>query len=115
MHLDFGDFPQSNGTVLKNGVRINDATICATNVNGVSTPCTFPRDRPFTLSVNLQIGGSSPTGNISLVGAGGLASGSQSVTLTPASLANQFGEVKFYMGFPWNGSFDTTDILVTRQ
>jgi hypothetical protein len=105
LHLDFGDFPTQSGTV-KNTVRIND-----------SGPIfgSFPRDRPFTLSVNLQIGPSSANAHISLVGAGGLASGAQDLNVTPLSLAQQVGEVKFYMGFPWSGSFDATNIIVTRK
>jgi len=77
MHLDFGDFPK-DGSVAKNTVRINDTTMCTT--------CTFPRDQPFTLSANLQIGASSANANFNLVGAGGLATGSQAVTLTPSPL-----------------------------
>jgi hypothetical protein len=103
-HIDFGDFPR-NGSVAKNTVRINDTTICTT--------CTFPRDKPFTLSANLQIGASA-TANFNLVGAGGLATGSQDIPLFQ-SIASQFGELKFYMGDPWSGSFYVSDIVVTRK
>lgn len=106
-HIDFGDFPKSDGSMAKNTVRINDTTICTT--------CTFPRDKPFTLSASVQVGASPATANFSLLGAGGLASGSNSVPLTPPSFASQYGELKFYMGFPWNGSFDVSDIVVTRH
>jgi hypothetical protein len=105
LHLDFGDFT-SNNLVQKNTVRINDD-------NGQLFG-TFPRDRFFTLAVNLEIRSSSATAHMNLYGAG--ASGTKDLNnITPLSLARQFGEVKFYMGFPWNESFDVTNILVTRK
>jgi hypothetical protein len=106
-HLDFGDFKQADGSVAKNTVRINDTTMC--------TSCSFPRGQPFTLSASVQVGASSTTASFNLLGAGGLATGSQDVPLTPQSFANQYGELKFYMGFPWSGSFYVSDIVVTRK
>jgi len=35
--------------------------------------------------------------------------------VTPLSLARQSGAVKFWMDFPWNRSFDGTQILVTSK
>jgi hypothetical protein len=35
--------------------------------------------------------------------------------VTPLALARQFGAVKFWMGFPWEGSFDVTEILVSLK
>lgn len=108
LHLDFGDFTQNN-TVQKNTVRINDD-------NG-QVFGTFPRDQFFTLAVNLEIKSSSATAHMNLFGTG--ASGIKDLNIvnsvTPLFLARQFGAVKFYMGFPWNGSFDVTNILVTRK
>jgi hypothetical protein len=108
LHLDFGDFTLNN-TVQKNTVRIND--------DGGQLFGTFPRDQFFTLAVNLEITSSSATAHMNLYGNG--ASGAKDLNivtnLTPLFLARQFGEVKFYMGFPWNGSFDVTTILVTRK
>jgi hypothetical protein len=97
LHLDF---------MQNNTVRINDD-------NG-QVFGTFPRDQFFTLSVNLVTTSSSATASINLFGSG--ASGAKDLnSVTPLSLARQFGAVKFYMGFPWNGSFDVTNIIVTRK
>jgi len=113
LHVDFGDFPMGDGSVARNTIRINDTTLPCPKAPNL---CTFPRDRPFTISVNLQIGASSASAHISLVGAGGLATGETDISnITPLLLANQFGEVKFYMGFPWSGSFDVGNIIVTRR
>jgi hypothetical protein len=96
LHLDF---------MQNNTVRINDDP---TLVFG-----SFPRDQFFTVAVTLYISPSSCTAHIGLLGTG--ASGAMDVTVTPLSLARQFGAVRFWMGYPWTGSFDVTDILVTRQ
>jgi hypothetical protein len=96
LHLDF---------LRTNTVRINDDPA---QVFG-----TFPRDQFFTLAVTLDITPSSATAHMQLFGTG--ASGSKDFNVTPLFLARQFGAVKFWMGFPWNGSFDVTDILVTRK
>jgi hypothetical protein len=114
LHVDFGDFPLQDGSVAKNTIRINDSTLpCPPSA---PNPCIFPRDRPFTFSANLTIGASSASAHLGLVGAGGLATGSTDISnVTPLALASQFGEMKFYMGFPWSGSFDVTNIIVTRQ
>jgi hypothetical protein len=105
MHLDFGDFTVNN-TVHRNTVRINDdSSLLFGN---------FPRDQFFTLAVTLDISSSIAVAHMSLYGSG--ASGNFDLNnITPLFLARQFGEVKFYMGFPWSGSFDTTNILVTRK
>jgi hypothetical protein len=100
LHLDF---------MQNNTVRINDD-------NG-QVFGTFPRDQFFTLAANLEITSSSATAHLNLFGAG--ASGTKDLNIvsnvTPLFLARQFGAVKFWMGFPWNGSFDVTNILVTRK
>jgi hypothetical protein len=96
LHLDF---------LQNNTVRINDD---AGNVWG-----TFPRDQFFSLAVTLEITPQSATAHMSLFGTG--ASGNKDFNVTPLSLARQLGAVKFWMGFPWQGSFDATDIVVTRK
>jgi hypothetical protein len=99
LHLDFTQ---------DNSVRIND--------DDSRKFGHFPRDQAFTLSANLVISSSAATAHIDLLGA---ASGSQDINLvtstTPLFLARQFGAVKLFMGFPWTGSFDTTDIVITRK
>jgi len=76
---------------------------------------TFPRDQPFIVEVTLDINPSSPTAHIVLSGAG--ASGQADYTIIPAlrPMALQFGAVRVWMGFPWTGRFDATDIVVTRK
>ena len=101
LHLDF---------LQNNKVRIND--------NNSQIFGTFPRDQFFTLAVNMEITSSSATAHANLFGTG--ASGNSDdlgmpINVSPLFLARQFGEVKFYMGFPWNGSFDATNIIVTRK
>lgn len=96
LHLDF---------MQNNTVRINDDS---GQVFG-----SFPRDKSFTLSVTLDITSSSATAHMSLLGNG--ASGSKDYNVTPLFLARQFGAVRFWMGFPWIGSFDATDIIVSRK
>lgn len=65
----------------------------------------------------MDITSSSATAHMNLFGTG--ASGAQDVNIvnnvTPLFLARQFGAAKFYMGFPWNGAFDATNIVVTRK
>ncbi len=108
LHLDFGDFTVSNA-VQKNKVRIND--------DNAQLFGTFPRDQFFSVTVGMDITSSSATAHMNLFGTG--ASGAQDVNIvnnvTPLFLARQFGAAKFYMGFPWNGAFDATNIVVTRK
>jgi hypothetical protein len=109
LHLDFGDFTVNN-QLHKNTVRIDD--------DNAQLFGTFPRDQFFSLAVSLNITSTSATANMNLYGTG--ASGALDNfnivnNVTPLFLAEQFGEVKFFMGSPWDGSFDTTTILVTRK
>jgi len=96
LHLDF---------MQNNTVRIND--------DPNLTFGTFPRDQFFTLSVGLDISASSAIAHMALFGTG--ASGSFDYTIPLLNLARQYGAIKLWMGFPWSGSFDATDILVTRK
>ena len=108
LHLDFGDFTVNN-VVRKNTVRIDDDD---NQLFG-----TFRRDQFFSVTVGMDITSSSAMAHVNLFGTG--ASGAQDINIvtatTPLFLAEQFGEVKFFMGSPWSGSFDTTTILVTRK
>lgn len=120
LHLDFGDFiiTDSTGThVRPNSVRINDMNDNA-HIFG-----SFQRGQFFNFTANLQITSTGATATFNLFGTG--ASGvypdpagspfSIVSNTSPLSLIQQFGAVRFWMGFPWNGSFDTTDIIVTRK
>ncbi|MBS0220059.1 MAG: hypothetical protein JSR91_04875 [Proteobacteria bacterium] len=108
LHLDFMNDCANSGQPGANTVRIND------------TPgyCfgTFPNDRPFVLQVTLHVGTGTASADVQLVGAGGMASGSASnIPIQYPSLARQFGSVAFWMGYPWSGAFDVTDIVVTYR
>jgi hypothetical protein len=75
----------------------------------------FPRNQPFIVQVTLNINASAATARIVLSGTG--ASGQADYNITPAlrPMARQFGAVRMWMGFPWTGSFDATNIVVTRR
>jgi hypothetical protein len=96
LHLDF----LQNGTI-----RIDDRP---DTVFG-----TFPHNQPFIVQVTLNIN-AAPTAHIALAGAG--ASGQTDYTIQAPFIqaARQFGAVRFWMGFPWTGPFDATNIVVTK-
>jgi len=73
----------------------------------------FQRDQPFIVQVRLNIGDTS-TAHISLSGAA-TDNGSRDVTISPVlrPVVDQFGAVRVWMGFPWVGIFDATNIVVT--
>lgn len=98
LHLDF---------MQDNRVRIDD--------NDATTFGSFPRDQVFIVQVTLNINASSPTAHVVLSGAG--ASGQADYNIIPPlrPMAEQFGAVRVWMGFPWTGSFDATNIVVTRN
>ncbi|HTQ28590.1 MAG TPA: hypothetical protein VMI35_10695 [Puia sp.] len=75
----------------------------------------FPRGQVFIVQVTLNINATAPTAHIVLSGAG--ASGARDYKIIPAliGMAQQFGAVRLWMGFPWTGSFDTNTIVVTYQ
>jgi hypothetical protein len=108
LHLDFMNDCNNTGKPGANTVRINDTP---GNCFG-----TFPNDRPFVLQVTMKVAAGSASADIQLVGAGGAASGSVSnVPIQYPNFAQQFGAVTFWMGYPWSGSFDVTDIIVTYR
>ena len=97
LHLDFTQ---------ANRVRIDD--------NEATTFGSFPRDQAFIVLVTLNINASS-TAHIVLSGAG--ASGQSDYQVLPQfrPIAQQFGAIRVWMGFPWTGSFDATTMVVTRD
>ena len=94
LHLDF----LPNGTV-----RIDDNVAFGT----------FPHNQPFIVQVTLNIN-ATPTAHIVLGGAG--ASGQRDYTIQTPFIprALQFGAIRLWMGFPWSGPFDATNIVVTK-
>lgn len=76
----------------------------------------FPRNQVFIVQVTLNINPTAPTARVVLSGAG--ASGETTYAITTpifVSWAQQFGAVKLWMGFPWTGEFDATQIVVTYK
>lgn len=98
MHIDFTQ---------DNKVRIDD--------NDATKFGNFPRGQAFIVQVTLNINGTASTAHIVLSGAD--ASGTADYTVLPPfrSMARQFGAVRLWMGFPWTGFFDATEILVTHN
>lgn len=96
LHLDF---------LPDNTVRIDDDVVFGT----------FPRDQIFVVQVTLDINASSASAHIVLSGAD--ASGTADYNVKPAFLpmAQQFGAVRAWMGFPHTGLFDVTLIVVKKR
>jgi hypothetical protein len=91
----------------ENNVRIDD--------NPNVTFGSFTRDQPFILEVALDTTVSPAMAHIVLSGAA--ASGvfdypTQSVF---QQASQQFGDVRVWMGFPWSGFFDATQLVVTHR
>jgi hypothetical protein len=97
LHLDF---------TTNNTVRIDD--------NPATRFGTFPRDQPFDVAVSFNTAASPPTAHIALLGSG--TAGSKDYTIqAPAQFAQQFGAIRIWMGYPWTGYFDATDLIVTHN
>lgn len=98
LHLDF---------LSNNRVRIDDddSTIFGQ----------FPRNQVFLVQVTLTINATNPSAHIILSGAG--ASGEANRTVLPPlrPLAQQFGAVRIWMGFPNTGVFQATNVVVSRK
>jgi len=96
MHMDF----MQNGTV-----RMDD--------DPAQVWGTFANDKTFDVFVTLDITATSAVAHMSLIGSG--ASGTKDYNVPLGKFANQLGAVKIWMGFPWQGSFDVTDVIVTKH
>jgi hypothetical protein len=98
MHLDF---------MPNNVVRIDD--------NPATEFGRFPNDATFTLSVKLDVYSACAVAHITLLG--GNASGSADYRLVPPPGVppQQFAVMQFYMGTPWTGAFDASNLSVTYQ
>ncbi|HUD81855.1 MAG TPA: hypothetical protein VMQ67_00065 [Candidatus Saccharimonadales bacterium] len=96
MHLDF----MQNGTV-----RMDD--------DPAQVWGNFAHDQSFDVFVTLDITATTAVAHMSLIGSG--ASGTKDYNVPLGQFANQLGAVKIWMGFPWQGSFDVTDVIVTKR
>ena len=96
MHIDF---------TVANGVRIDDTVEFGS----------FVRDQVFLLQVTLNISAGQSTAHV--VVSGGGASGDFLYTMpTPFQiLSRQFGAIRLWKGFGDPGSFDATNIVVSRE
>lgn len=114
--IQFEPFNQSVGTLtnflhidfMQDGqIRIDD--------NDATKFGSFPHNQAFLVQVTLHIDATAPTAHIVLAGAG--TSGTADYTVLPPfrSIAHQFGAVRLWMGFPWTGTFDATNIVVTHR
>jgi len=75
----------------------------------------FVRDQVFLLQVTLNIATAQSTAHVQVSGGG--ASGAHDYTMPPPFhiLSLQFGAIRFWKGFGDPGSFDATNIVVTRE
>jgi len=74
----------------------------------------FPHDQFFTLSVSMEITSTSAIAHVTLFGTN-VSQGTFDYTIRQPNFARQYGAIRLWMGFPWTGSFDATDLLVTRR
>jgi hypothetical protein len=77
----------------------------------------FPRGQPFLVQVTLKINSSQANATAHMVLSGNGASGELDYTVkTPFQLwAGEFGAITVWQGFPNEGAFDATSIVVTRE
>lgn len=96
MHIDF---------TTDNRVRIDDLVVFGS----------FVRDQVFLLQVTLSISTAKSTAHV--VASGGGATGQQDYTMPQPfhNLSLQFGSIKLWKGFEDAGSFDATNIIVSRE
>lgn len=85
-------------------LRIND---------GAATFGHYPHDRPFLLSIELELADAGATARVAPVGAE--TSGSAEVSIPTSSLARQFGAVRIWMGFQFGGTFYADDVVVVKR
>jgi hypothetical protein len=97
LHLDF----LQNGTV-----RFDD--------NPGVTFGGFPHNQFFTLSIGIDVTSTTAVAHVTLIGTG-TSGGTFDYTIKQPNFARQYGAIKLWMGYPWTGSFDATDLLVTRK
>jgi hypothetical protein len=98
LHIDFTQ---------DNKVRIDD--------NDDTKFGSFQRDQAFLVQVTLDINATQPKVNIALGGQGASGSADYVIQSQFGNLVHQFGAVRLWMGFPWTGSFDANNIVVTHQ
>jgi hypothetical protein len=101
LHLDF--LPKQPPGHM---IRIND--------DPQQTFGTFPVDQPFTVSITIVVASSTAHAQVSLVG-NGTSGDAPNITIPDASLAAQIRAARFWIGWPWRGHFEATDVIVTHK
>jgi hypothetical protein len=79
-----------------------------------ATCCHYSASTPFTLSVSIQVTASSAVAHVTLFGQG-VSQGTYDYTIKHPNLATRFSAFRLWMGFPWTGAFEVTDLVVTRH
>lgn len=74
---------------------------------------TYPRNKPFILQVTLDIKATGSSADIVLSGDG--TSGQMHVPTLQNTLAQQFGNIRLWMGFPHVGNFNATNIVLRYE
>ena len=98
LHLDF---------MADNTIRVDDGQ------NG-SAFGTFPRGKPFGIQVTLTIN-DTPSAHIVLFGDGASGITDRTVLAIYRQQARRFSAVRVWIGFPNSGTFDATNLVVTKQ
>jgi hypothetical protein len=89
-------------------IRIND--------NPALTFGTVTVDQAFTLSVGIDVHGDVATASVTLIGPGaGNDASKENIALPNPRQAGPLGAIQLWMGWPWGGHFDATDIIVTYK
>ena len=100
-HLDF----LQNGTV-----RFDDRSgrdVPERSHTTSSSPCSAGMD--ITSTKHLAVA------HVTLFGTGASLGGTFDYNIKQPNFARQYGAIRLWMGFPWTGSFNMTDLVVTRK
>jgi hypothetical protein len=74
----------------------------------------FPRDQSFDVVVSLDTTVTPAMAHISLLGNGATGAVDYPIQSSLVQFAQQFGAIRVWMGYPWTGSFLSTDITVSH-
>ncbi|MBS0559789.1 MAG: hypothetical protein JSR21_07020 [Proteobacteria bacterium] len=90
-----------------NKVRVDD--------NDATKFGSFQRNTPFDLIVGIDTTVAPAMAHISIIGSGASGSLDYPIQAGLQNFAKQFGALRVWMGFPWTGSFQATQLLVTHN
>jgi hypothetical protein len=75
---------------------------------------TFLHDQFFTLSVGMDVTSTTAVAHVTLFGTG-TSGGTFDYAIKQPNFARQYGAIQLWMGYPWTGSFDMADLVVTHK